>query len=91
MISIFIIGLFIGVVISGIFFFIFFGKKIIKYKKEYDDSTSYDDDLTLRFRKIEKELKGTEMSFMINMLMTDMKHIKFKKSKQYENKEKYEN
>lgn len=63
MISIFIIGLIIGVVISGIFFFIFFGKKIIKYKKEYDDSTSNDYDLTLRFRKIEKELEGYRNEF----------------------------
>ena len=63
MISIFIIGLFIGVMISGIFFFIFFGKKIIKYKKEYDDSTSYDDDLTLDLEKLKRNWKSTRNEF----------------------------
>jgi len=63
MIFIFIIGLFIGAGISGIFFFIFFIKKITKYKKEYNDSPSDDYDLTLRFRKIEKELEEYRNEF----------------------------
>jgi hypothetical protein len=63
MIFTFIIGLFIGVGISGISFFIFFIKKITKYKKAYNDFPSDDSDLTLRFRKIEKELEEYRNEF----------------------------
>ena len=56
-------GLFIGVGISGISFFIFFTKKITKYKKAYNDFPSDDSDLTLRFRKIEKELEEYRNEF----------------------------
>ena len=61
--SYFIIGLFIGVGIGGIFFFILFTNKIIEYRKEYNDFPSDDSDLTLRFRKIEKELEKYRNEF----------------------------
>jgi uncharacterized membrane protein YgaE (UPF0421/DUF939 family) len=61
--SYFIIGLFIGVGIGGIFSFILFTNKIIEYRKEYNDFPSDDSDLTLRFRKIEKELEEYRNEF----------------------------
>jgi uncharacterized membrane protein YgaE (UPF0421/DUF939 family) len=61
--SYFIIGLFIGVGIGGIVSFILFTNKIIEYRKEYNDFPSDDSDLTLRFRKIEKELEEYRNEF----------------------------
>ena len=61
--SYFIIGLFIGVGISGIFSFILFTNKIIEYKKEYNDFQSNNGNLTLRYRKIEKELEEYRNEF----------------------------
>ena len=61
--SYFIIGLFIGVGIGGIFSFILFTNKIIEYKKEYNDFQSNNGNLTLRYRKIEKELEEYRNEF----------------------------
>ena len=59
----FIIGLFIGIGISGLLSFKFFNKKMIEYKKGYNNSKRDNVDLKLKYRKKEKKLVEYENKF----------------------------